>query len=60
MKRFINNFNKKDFKTKIIYIIFILTFFQLVINIFNLIKNNFSVLVIIIGIIIIINMIKRN
>ena len=60
MKRFINNFNKKDFKTKIIYIIFILTFFQLVINIFNLIKNNFIVLVIIIGIIIIINMIKRN
>ena len=60
MKYFINNFNKKNFKTKIIYIIFILTFFQLVINIFNLIKDNFSILIIIIGIIIIINMIKRN
>ena len=60
MKYFINNFNKKNFKTKVIYIIFILTFFQLVINIFNLIKDNFSILIIIIGIIIIINMIKRN
>ena len=60
MKRFINNLNKKDFKTKVIYIIFILTFFQLVINIFNLIKDNFSVLIIIIGIIIVVNMVKRN
>ena len=60
MKHFLNNFNRKSFKTKVIYIIFLLTFIQLIVNIVNLIKNNFSVLVIIIGVIIIINMVKRN
>ena len=60
MKNILNNFNKKGVKTKIIYIIFLLTFIQLVLNIVNLIKDNFSVLVIIIGIIIITNITKRN
>ena len=60
MKNILNNFNKKGVKTKIIYIIFLLTFIQLVLNIVNLIKDNFSVLVIIIGIIIIVNITKRN
>ncbi len=60
MKHFLNRFNKKDVKTKIIYIIFLLTFIQLIINIFNLIKNNFSVLIIIICTIIVINFIKKN
>ena len=60
MKNILNNFNKKGVKTKIIYIIFLLTFIQLILNIVNLIKDNFSVLVIIIGIIIITNITKRN
>ena len=60
MKRFLNNFNRRSLKYKIFYIFFGLTFIQMIINIVNLIKNNFSILVIIIGIIVIANMIKRN
>ena len=60
MKNILNNFNKKGVKTKIIYVIFLLTFIQLILNIVNLIKDNFSVLVIIIGIAIIVNITKRN
>ncbi len=60
MKHFLNKFNRKDFKTKLFYIIFILTFIQLVINILNLIKNNFSILIIIFCTIVVVNVIKRN
>lgn len=60
MKNILNNFNKKGLKTKIIYIIFLLTFIQLILNIVNLIKDNFSILVIVIGIVIIVNITKRN
>ena len=60
MKRFLNNFNRRSLKYKIFYVFFGLTFIQMIINIVNLIKNNFSILVIIIGILVITNMIKRN
>ena len=60
MKNFLNNFNKKDFKLKVFYIILGLTFIQLVINIASLIKDNFSILIIVCGVIIIVGIIKKN
>ena len=60
MKNLLNNFNKKDFKYKIIYIIFGLTLVQMILNIATLIKDNFSILIIICGIIIIVSIIKKN
>lgn len=60
MRRFLNNFNKKSLKYKIFYIFFVLTFIQVIINIVSLLKDNFTILAIVIGIIIIVNMIKRN
>ena len=60
MKNFLNNFNKKDFKLKIFYIILGLTFIQLVINIVSLIKDNFSILIIVCGVIIVVGIIKKN
>ena len=60
MRNFLNNFNKKDFKLKVFYIILGLTFIQLVINIASLIKDNFSILIIVCGVIIIVGIIKKN
>ena len=60
MKNFLNNFNKKEFKIKIFYIILGLTFIQLVINIASLIKDNFSILIIVFGVIVVVSIIKKN
>ena len=60
MKKFINYFNRKNIKEKILYIFLILIFTKLIINILDLIKNNFSSIITVIGIIIIINFFKRN
>jgi len=60
LKIFLQKFKRKDIKEKIFLIIFFLVFIQSIINIFNIVKNNFFSLIIIGGIIIIINIIKRN